>query len=128
MCCTTNTLDNYNYNVYTHTIIRTCLNVALLYQCSLLFYNYITCKPACCAGGVDYSLRPDRALFPISVSSVQLSFTANCDQLEEENEDVVLSISVQPQDQYRVTVVDPFNMEVVILGKGQSLYTNYMLS
>ena len=88
----------------------------------------MTCKSACCAGGVDYSLRPDSAIFPISVSFVNLSFTANCDQLEEGEEVVLLSISVQPQDQHRVTVGDPSTMEVVIIGKGESLYTNYMLS
>ena len=89
----------------------------------------MTCKPAYCAGDVDYSLWVNGEIFPIFMSSVNLSFKAYCDQLKEGAKHVVLSISVQPQDQHRVAVGNPSTTEVIILGKGrQSVYRNYMLS
>lgn len=42
---------------------------------------------------------------------------ANCDELEE-SENAVLSISVHPQDQHRITIGDTPTTEVFIIGKG----------
>lgn len=76
---------------------------------------------ACCVDETDYTVTQS-VVFDVPLDDVPeitktILFTAHCDNNQEGEEEAELKLVVPEVDRYRISVVDPAIMEVVILGK-----------
>ena len=71
----------------------------------------------CAGGGVDYETPDPTITFAPNSMSASFRFVPKCDLVTEGNENVMLTISVRPQDQDLITTRDPSTTNVIIIGE-----------